>query len=89
MANAPAANPWAGDQNQWEITWHTPNDPPDTHIVPLFRNAWPAAQPPAADDEPGWTYTRRADVWPDLAQGQTVRIAWRDDNGAFVTLRRM
>jgi hypothetical protein len=66
-----------------------PNDPPDTYIVRRFANAWGQAQPPAPEDEPGWTYTRRADVWPALTQGQTVRIAWRDDNGAFVTLRRM
>jgi hypothetical protein len=93
---APAADPWVGDQNQWEITWYPPNPPdgppndePVVYIVRRFANAWGQAQPPAPEDEPGWTYTRRADVWPALSQGQTVSIAWRADNGAFVTLKRM
>lgn len=81
--------PWAGDQNQWEITWHEPNRPPEVLIVHRFANAWGRAQPPAADDEPGWTYTRRADIWPLLVGAQTVRVAWREDDGTFTTLRRM
>jgi hypothetical protein len=92
MAAAAANNqpaPWAGDANQWRIVWHTPGDPPDALIVRRFSDAWGRAQPPAADDEPGWTYTRRANLWAQLAEGQLVRIAWRDDDGTFITLQRL
>lgn len=86
---AQAQNPWAGDDTRWEITWHEPNRPPDVLVVRRFANAWGRAQPPAADDEPGWIYRRRADLWPLLVDGQTVRVAWRDLDGSYTTLRRL
>ena len=88
-AAAAALHPWAGDANQWRIVWHFPDEEADVLIVNRFRNAWATAQPPAPDDEPGWTYTHRMNVWGNLLAGQTVRIAWRADDGSFVTLQRL
>lgn len=89
MADADVARPWAGDVSQWRITWYFPNEEPDILVVRRFANAWGIAQPPAADDEPGWIFTRRDDHWQDLSDGQMVFVAWRDDNGSFVTLQRV
>jgi hypothetical protein len=90
--NAPVAqqqNPWAGDAHWWRIVWHWADDPVETEVIRRFSNAWGAAQPPAADDEPGWTYTHRANLWEALQTDQPVRVAWRDDDGTYITLQRL
>ncbi len=88
-AAPPPLNPWIGDVSQWQITWQVGNVPPEVEIIRRFANAWGVAQPPPPDEEPGWTYTRRLDVWQALSEGHAVRVAWRQDTGAFVTLRRL
>jgi hypothetical protein len=70
---------------QWRVTWILPGEENEQEIYSNFALAWASAQPPAASDEPGWTYTRKAD-----AEGkEQVRVAWRTDNGAYILLNRV
>jgi hypothetical protein len=76
--------------HQWKIIWNFAGEDSTTEIYSSFITAWLISQPLAPEDDPGWTYTKRADVFADFTQGgKTVRVAWRQDDGSEILIQKL
>jgi len=78
-------------QEQWEVTYHYPDEPPEPEIHRSFAIAFAASQP-YPDDDVEWRYTRRADIEARFNAGEnTIRVAWSHlhPEQTYVTIRRL
>lgn len=78
-------------QEQWEVTYHYPGEPPEPEIWRSFATAFAFSQP-NQDEEVEWRYTRRADIEERFAAGENnIRVAWSHlhPEQTYVTIRRL
>jgi len=76
--------------HQWKIIWNYAGEEPAIDIYSSFTLAWLISQPLAPADDPGWTYTKKANVSEEFTQGaKTVRVAWRQDDGSEILLEKL
>lgn len=79
-------------ENQWEVTYHWPDEAPEPEIYRSLAIAFAASQPNPDDDDYDWRYTRRADIEARFAAGENnIRVAWsaQEPDAVYVTIRRL
>lgn len=78
-------------QEQWEVTYHYADEPPEPEIWRSFASAFAFSQP-NQDEEVEWRYTRRADIEARFAAGENnIRVAWSHPHPeqTYVVIRRL
>ena len=78
-------------QEQWEVTYHDPDEIAEPEIFRTFANAFAFSQP-YPDEDVEWRYTRRADIEARFMAGENnIRVAWSNlqPEQVYVTIRRL
>ena len=79
-------------QDQWEVTYHWPDEAPEPELFNRFANAFAFSQPNPDDDDYDWRFTRRAEVQARFAAGENnIRVAWSAHmpEQVYVIIRRL